>query len=233
MPRRSLHYAAKLLLSPITVPVRKGPQQGTRFSLTSGSHFWLGNYEPENAAMMERSLRPGDIAFDVGAHVGYFTIYMSRLVGPGGHVHCFEPRGINLRFLRRHLRVNRIENVTVHEACVGDSSRSARLETRQGGTGTAFLSESGDLPVRMVSLDDMIDRGELPVPKYIKVDVEGAETRVLRGAERLLSRHHPRLLVATHSPELFSECSEVLREYGYDVDSLFNKELIAVPPRAA
>lgn len=231
--KKAIHDWGKLLLSPITVPVRQGPQKGTRWILSTSSHFWRGTFELENAASMQRWIRPGEVAYDIGAHVGYFSVYMSRLVGSQGTVYAFEPRGINLRFLRRHLRINGCPNVVITEACVGDRSGAAKMETRQGGTGTAFVSDTGDLDVTMVCIDELVGGGQLPAPDYMKIDVEGAETKVLRGARRTLCEHRPRLIVATHSPELMDQCSQLLRDCGYDLDVLVDREIVAVPQKCA
>ena len=79
----------------------------------------------------------------------------------------------------------------------------------------------------------MVESGELPIPSFIKIDVEGAELLVLRGAERLLRRHRPTLVLSTHSDDLDRTCLERLSEFGYDVEHLESDVLIAKSKFAA
>ena len=88
------------------------------------------------------------MVLDVGAHVGYFTLIMSRRVGPGGEVHAFEPRKLNRRFLKTHLRLNAADNVRVYSLSIGDRVGPVRFETRTG-SGTGHVSDSGNVTVRM------------------------------------------------------------------------------------
>lgn len=217
--RRAFHEFVKQLLSPIMLPIRSGPLKGKRWIATSGSAFIAGRYEPEKTAALADTVRAGDIVYDVGAHVGYFTVLMSQTVGADGRIYAFEPRPLNQRFLARHLRVNRCDNVEVFHLSVGDRDGPARLETRTG-TGTGHVAEDGDLEVDMVSIDAMVGNGHLPPPTFIKIDVEGGELRVLEGARHVLETHRPRMVLATHSDELDNLCRALLMPLGYTMTDI-------------
>ena len=85
-------HATKWLLSPIMLKIRSGPLAGKKWKVSSGIRFIKGTYELKNVEAIQKILREEDIAYDVGAHVGYFSVLMGDLVGDGGKVIAFEPR---------------------------------------------------------------------------------------------------------------------------------------------
>ncbi len=204
----------KYLVAPLTFRIREGPLKGARWSPASGVRFIRGDFKAEKSQAMDRLLKPGHVVYDVGAHVGYTTVLASRRVGSGGHVVAFEPRGINLRFLRVHLKANGVENVRVVTSAVGRETGRASFDARRG-SGTGRLSASGAATVPVLALDDLLAVEDLRPPDFIKVDVEGGEVGVLEGGMEFLRRHEPRLFLATHGPEVEARCLEILRELGY------------------
>lgn len=212
-PRKTKHRI-KELFAPLMLPIRGGPLRGLRWSVATGLPFLRGTYEPGKVEAMTEYLRPGDVVYDVGAHVGYFTAVASRLVGPEGRVLAFEPRPLNLGLLRRHVERNGLENVRVLDAAVGDTAGEGRFRD-DTGSGTGHLTTGDGIPVRVVVLDDLVRRGELPPPTAIKVDVEGGETAVLRGAESILADHRPTLFLATHGDAVERECLAMIEGLGY------------------
>ena len=161
-------------------------------------------------------IRAGSVYFDVGAHIGYYSVMASDLVGPEGRVISFEPRRLNLSYLRSHLRMNRCTNVQVIPAAVGERPGECRFETRIG-TGLGYVSDTGNRRVDMVSLDDLVGSGKLPPPDVIKIDVEGGEMGVLKGATELLRRHRPITVVSTHGDAIREECVAYLEGEGFQV----------------
>jgi FkbM family methyltransferase len=194
-----------------------------------------GSYEPEQTRMFEAHVRPGDTVLDVGAHVGYYTLLSAVLAGPRGSVWAFEPNPRNCAFLRRHAEINGCANVRVTEAAVSDAAGRARVDFGTG-SGTGHLAGDGAIEVETVRLDDFVrERGIAPTA--VKVDVEGAERRVLDGARETLARHRPVLFLSTHGAGVHKECLALLREAGYgfrpilgsDVES--TPELLCLPER--
>ncbi len=219
-------YLMKTLLSPFTARIRAGALQGRRWVIASGSRFVKGTYEPIQSAAFQGLIQPGQVVFDVGAHVGYYTVLSSVLAGPSGQVIAFEPLPANLKYLRRHLKLNACDNVRILTNCVGEGSSIARFDDSRG-TGVGHLANEGSFEVQVRSLDEMVESGELPIPQFLKIDVEGAELLVLKGAERLLRRHHPTLVLSTHSDDLDRACLQRLSEFGYDVEHLEPDVLVA------
>lgn len=232
----SVRHLAKRLLTPVTMRIRGGPLAGLRWSPASGSHFIRGDYEPYNVPAFLEAVNPGDVVYDVGAHVGYFTAIASLRAGPHGQVVAFEPRPVNVALLRRHVRVNDLENVTIVDAGVGRSSGMTRFEEGTG-SGTGRISATGQRSVKVVRLDDVASEGRFPEPDFIKIDVEGGELDVLEGARRLLSSVRPRLLLGIHGPEMRQKCGALLDELGYEwralrpEDPAGNLDVLAVPLR--
>jgi FkbM family methyltransferase len=195
-----------------------------------------GTYEPEQTALFEQLIRPGQTVLDVGANVGYYTLLASVLVGPEGRVHAFEPEPRNAGFLRRHAQINRRRNVTVQQAAVSDRAGTGRFDFGSG-TGTGHLADAGALEVRTVRLDDYCAEHGL-APSAIKIDVEGAEMSVLQGARGTLERHRPILFLSTHGAEAHRASLAFLRGLGYGVRPILGgdveatSEVLATPAGA-
>lgn len=160
------------------------------------------------------SLRPGDRVWDIGAHKGYVTMAAARVVGPGGGVTAFEPSSINLWFLRRHIAWNRLGNVTVVPVAVSDREGHALF----GGTGSsiAFKVGTGDETVELRTIASLIEHDGLPMPAVIKIDVEGSEAAVLRGAGEHLAGVR-RVFISIHGRSLYDECRAILLDRGFRV----------------
>jgi FkbM family methyltransferase len=193
----------------------------------------LGTYEPEQTALFERWLRPGDTVLDVGAHVGYYTLVAATLVGGLGRVWAFEPNPANARFLREHVRINKLEHVAIEQLAVSDREGTARF-ARGSGSGTGHLDEGGALEVPTVSLDGFCARHRV-APAAIKIDVEGAELAVLEGAGDVIRRHRPVIFLSTHGPRVHAQCLALLRAAGYTLSAILGSdvehtsELLCVP----
>ena len=220
---KSARKILKWALKGITVTVRRGPLKGKGWHLTTRSRFWQGRYEPHQTRLFVETVKPGDVVYDVGAHVGYYSVLASTLVGDSGHVVGFEPVPANLHYLRRHLQINGCQNVTVIEACVAEAEGVSHFETR--GTGMGHIWEDGKLTVRTVSLDELVQAGKIPPPDCIKIDVEGAEYSVLQGAQALRARTYPTILLSLHGAQRRQQCFESLPARGYQLFPLGEEPL--------
>jgi len=217
---RALRAPLRLLPRSLVVPILQGPLRGDLWILGSSNHgCWLGSYELPKQRAIWAAIRPGDIVFDIGANVGFYTLLAARGVGSGGRVVAFEPEPKNVELLRSHVRINRLSNVEVIPAAVSRDTGPARFQ--RGGSGaTGALSTSGELQVDAVSLDDLFAAGRIPAPALIKMDIEGGEHQALLGGQGLLARSRPLLFLATHSPEIHSSCVSLLQSWGYIAEGL-------------
>jgi len=227
------HPIGKLLRLPLrlvptdtVVPVFTGELRGGKWLTTSATHgCWLGTYEREKQRAFAAAVEPTMTVFDIGANVGFYTLIASRLVGPRGRVVAFEPLPRNVDYLRRHVSMNAASNVTVIEAAVAERGGTGMLKEGSGPAEGA-LSSCGDVMVRLVALDLLTD---LPAPDVMKIDVEGAEFEVLRGAAATLRTHRPTIFLATHGVRPNRDCIGMLLSYGYRLANIGNMadELIA------
>jgi len=209
--------------------IRSGPLRGHHWVVASGVHgYWLGTYEGEMQYAVAHTVAPGGVFFDVGAHAGYYSLLAAALVTAAGRVAAFEPDARNIGHLKEHLRLNDAGNVAVIEAAVADRSGHARFAPEASGFGGA-LSETGAIDVATVSLDDLVDAGRLPAPHYLKIDVEGAEFRVLRGARKILEAVRPTIFLAVHDSEAAALCQGALTALGYAIRPIARDALVCMP----
>ncbi len=229
---RVLRFPLRFIPPEMSMPIVQGRLRGTRWIVGTGVHgHWLGSYEYNTRRVFEKTVSKGGIVFDIGANVGFYTLLASVLVGPQGRVFAFEPVPSNLFYLRKHLRINAITNVEVIEAAVSECGGTASFE--EGPTSRrGHISSQGKLQVKTVSLDELILRGETPVPDYIKMDVEGGEMLVLWGAKSMLANRRPTLFLTTHGPSLHQQSCQFLDSLGYQLEEIVHdggieRELLA------
>jgi FkbM family methyltransferase len=148
--------------------------------------YLFGTWEPDLAAFLRRRLRPGDSFVDVGANIGCVSALASRLVGPRGTVVAIEPSPALIAALQDTLTRNDLTNVRLVAAAVSDRDHELPLfagpSHNIGATATVAhrgLREQGR--VRAAPLGSLVTREELATARLIKIDVEGAEDRVLAG----------------------------------------------------
>lgn len=214
---KALRMPLRLIPANAPVPILQGPLRGKLWVKGSSDNgCWLGSFEYDKQRLMSSMLHAGDTVYDVGANVGYYTLLASHKVGPTGRVVAFEPLHVNVRVVQRHLRLNRLRNVSVHEVAVSDHDGRARFAPHASNA-MGKLSDSGTVEVATVSLDSLTNAAQLQDPNLIKIDVEGAEVGVLRGAAQLLGRARPAILLATHGAAIHRECCDFLRNIGYSL----------------
>jgi FkbM family methyltransferase len=183
---------------------------------------------------LQQELKAGDVVYDIGANVGFYSLLASVMIGEAGYVYSFEPSPENLREFSRHLEMNHIGNCTVVAAAVSSSDGNAIFDPSADRC-TGRLSLNGSLCVRTVALDGLVSRKEIRPPNLMKIDIEGAELECLRGASNVIQDSRPIIFLATHGPEIHSACTELLAKWNYHLTSLNGKpvesadELIARP----
>jgi FkbM family methyltransferase len=199
--------------------IRSGPLRGYRWIAGSAPHgSWLGTYESHVQRLFCERVRPGDIVFDIGANVGFFSLLASKLVGPKGRVYAFEPLPRNLSYIEQHLRLNAVTNVTVKPIAIASTSGTASFGDGENES-QARLSEKGEHHVTTASLDDLVANGT-PRPAFIKMDIEGAEFDALRGAPILLSSAGLTIVLSTHGHEQQGRCWSALEHTQFHLELL-------------
>lgn len=165
--------------------------------------FAYGSWEPEVVRSIQKHVKPKSRVLDIGAQSGFYSLLLSRLVGPEGMVFAFEPLPANFRILEENVRLNNIQNVTIRGEAVSEHSGKIRFEFPHEEpslvAGPIFESDDlGTFQVPSVSLDDFVRETGHSI-QFIKMDVEGAETAILRGAVESLKAFHPPMIIELHS----------------------------------
>jgi FkbM family methyltransferase len=168
-------------------------RNGLAHALLEGSPWEGVPWEADEQAVMRALVRGGDVVIDIGANIGLHTALLADLVGPAGHVHAFEPNAGLLHALRR--TAVHAGNVTIHPCGLSEKAeqRTFYIPEDQSMASLADWTDGRVGAVQPVScdfdvLDDLVRRGKVGVPRFVKCDVEGAETFVFRGARETLDR---------------------------------------------
>lgn len=157
--------------------------------------------EPDLLAL-RKLIGPGSHCFDVGANIGVYTRELSALAGPQGRVKAFEPVPETFVALSNNVRRLGLTNVEVFNAAISDHHGRVAMSVpmRDDGTPNLYRAQVGEGDaVPCFPLDSVLERVD-----FIKIDVEGHEFEVLKGAAELLRAHRPQLLVETEQPAVFS-----------------------------
>ncbi len=188
-------------------------------------HLWF--LEDEVAGLAEH-VGPGAVCLDVGAEYGLYTWALAGLVGPAGHVHAVEPQPGPSTFVDTTRRLLRAGNVTVHRTALGDAAGGgvlalprrrllpvhgrAFLTTGADGLGSnAEFGRHEDVPVAVTTVDDLVGALDLDRLDVVKVDIEGAEARLLAGARGTLAAFRPVLMLELEDRHLARFATTVAR----------------------
>jgi len=160
------------------------------------------------------------VVFDIGAHIGLCSMPVSRVIGESGTVYAFEPSKTNMDCLSKNLGYNNIDNVKLMPFLVGEKSgmKVPFHESDEVAGMNSIARYKGDDTYKItyreqVSIDDFCADHHI-IPEIIKIDVEGAESKVLRGAENVLKNCRPLIVLSVHPKHL--------RLLGDSVDHLKN-----------
>jgi len=231
---------ARRALTPPAEPVRfgwhtiqQGPAAGCRVLLPQGAAISeaivSGRYERAVLDVIEALLQPGDVCYDIGGHYGYYTLSLANLC-PQGVVHTFEPVREHADRIREAATRSSLHHVTVHAEAVAGKVGSMDLQIAGEGNddSMAYLEDYGgvDTPaarehypafsrrtVATTTLDQISQ--QLPAPRFIKIDAEGAEAAIVEAGRTLLKQTRPRLLIELHGIHEALRCAETLQSVDY------------------
>jgi FkbM family methyltransferase len=189
-----------------------------------GQWYAYWGFREEHSILFAEFCRGASVVIDVGANVGTSALIASQAVGTDGRVVAIEPDPLNYQRLREHLDLNGISNVTPLQIGLSDEAGEMRLEVPDAhNRGTARLTAGPGTVVRVTTLDALVADESLERVDAIKIDVEGWETHVIRGASHILRAFRPRLYVELADQHLrgagssAAELVGLIRSYGYDV----------------
>lgn len=224
-----LRFPLKLLPSDTVVPVLWGKLYGSKWIIGSLlPSCWLGSYEYLKQRIFCKLVTKNSIVYDVGAHVGFYTLLASRIVYPKGKVYAFEPVAANVKYLEKHVCLNGCTNVRIFEVAVSNKNGKAMFQTALSHPYTiGRLSTNGNLKVNTVRLDDFIIENNLDYPDFIKMDIEGGELKALKGAAAVISKKKPAFFLGTHGKNVHIECCNFLLSLGYTLHPIKGKSVWA------
>jgi FkbM family methyltransferase len=208
------------------VRVRAGLAKGARWTLLPYSAYWRGTYEPDvDHAVQQLGDLTGAACWDLGTHYGIYTVGLARAVGPTGQVAAFEPDPVSFARCHRHVIMNGLSWVRMFPVAVSEESGQAELfKYSDFGTPITHLPYEGEkgvgatrVPVRTVALDALVQSGEIRLPRFVKIDIEGHGAKAVRGAVESIREARPWIVMAFHSPEEYEGTRECLETLGYSL----------------
>jgi FkbM family methyltransferase len=173
---------------------------------SSAAAYVLGTFKPEVQSFLSANVKVGNVFYDVGANVGFFSLLAARLIGPEGKVISFEPLPDNLLNLRENVKRNQFRNVQILPLALGAANEEEVFQVSERPTWGKLKSVGSEPPDKYLSdikvsvrrLDDLISEGVIQPPDFVKIDVEGAEVDVVEGAKETLALYGPTLIIELH-----------------------------------
>jgi FkbM family methyltransferase len=203
------------------VPLEDGASVAVDLRTPHGRRLFAYGFCEPAARAMRSLLRPGDVMIDAGANIGLFTVLAATRVGPRGRVIACEPSPATMELLRDNVGRNGFDWVELQEVALADEPGRLEMHVFEPGSGfssfaPAETSGSSRIEVPVTTLDEVacefLDRARL-----VKLDVEGAELRALRGAQALFMRARPDFIVELEPEHLERQGSSLA-----DLQALFD-----------
>ena len=199
-------------------------------NLANSEHQYLYFYGTHDeryvVTKLLKIIKPGDVCWDIGANIGFYTCFLASQVGDSGTVVAFEPASRTYGYLHENVSLNQFTNVTVVNKGLGDKTEQRHLyyseaELTEGTASLMYVnSRMASERVTLDTIDNFVR--EMPVPDFIKIDVEGYQLEVLRGGENCLKTHAPFLMaelkdVGETNRALFREIEDYVADLGYQL----------------
>lgn len=210
----------RLLPKELPLLVPRGILKGKKWVIGSADlGCWFGSYESKNQKILLETVKNGDIVYDIGANVGFFTLFFEKL---GASVYAFEPLSRNYRYLLKHRELNHSSFFHVR-AAISDANSVGKISENYRNPSQACLSDEGE-KVLIFAIDEIIKQG-LPKPDFLKIDAEGNELKILQGAAETLKAGVKILCEGGEKEKKFlSELGYQIKETGNGSDFFAFKE---------
>lgn len=243
--KKLLHFSLikfnRYILGKQFMPIFSGPLKGFIWSTSSNYDYLTGEYEdPDVLQAFFSWLQPDSVFYDLGANVGYYAFLAEQRI-TSGMIYSFEPIPRNIEMFNKHIALNKdkikTERISLHPFAISDSEKEVLFSNDdsaiEGNTyvkdTSRFRNAGNIMKIKSYSIDGLVEKGFKP-PDVIKIDVEGAEYDVLKGAINTLRSRKPNILLATHDchlPGVKDKCIELLQSLGYNLQhtGYFNKHV--------
>jgi len=187
----------------------------SNFAYVQGSKMYLddffktvsinGVYEETQTEVIKKILKKGEIVLDVGAHIGYYTLLFSKLIGDKGKVFAFEPGPDNFALLKKNVEINGYRNVVLENKAISDKNGKTKLFLAEKNTGDNRIFDNGEyhqsLDVDTITLDDYFKNNRFGNQiSLIKMDIQGSEGKAINGMTNLLQKNRNLKLITEFWP---------------------------------
>ena len=215
----------------LDVSVLSGPLKGYKINIQSLNSYILGLFENDAVDYLPDNNTDGKAIYDIGAHIGYFSMIFAQR---SSKVYAFEPMPQNQNTIKKHLALNKVDNVELQKVALSDKVGTVQFTVNAGDNSNTYKSESPFLNKKEIRLStvevktDTVDNlifGEkkLLPPALLKIDVEGAEYDVLLGSKKTIDLYKPIILLSTHDVHVVGvskQCLLFLENSGYSSELL-------------
>jgi len=213
--------------------VHAGPAKGLWLKVDPRKEkpFLEGYHELAIQKALQQYLRDGDVFYDVGSHIGLLSLVAARMIGAKGEVQAFEAAPENIAAIEQHVQRNRFPQIRVNPVAVWSSTGRVSFHRPFLGSLRGVVVPAGDSTPNALDCDveattlDYFVNSHRP-PHVIKVDVEGAEPEVLRGADKVFNRYRPILICEVHNQEARTIVQEWLSTRGYAVEWMGERDTL-------
>jgi len=181
--------------------------------------YLTGSYEKGLLRILDKIVNPGDVIVDAGANIGLISIFCARKVKSNGLVLSFEPHPETFPILEKNIAINDLSQVLSINKALGSAKGNAKiysnLQINRGAASLVeFQEDSPSFDIEVVTLDTILKGRNIVKVNLLKIDVEGFEMEVLKGAKCVLS--------TDDAPIVVVECSNTRSNYNYSIEELFN-----------
>jgi len=180
-----------------------------------------GSREPYSTHIFRKELKRGMTVIDIGANIGYYCLIESSIIGEEGIVYAVEPSYQNIKYLVLNLLLNSCKNVIVRTIAIGDKNGSVTFKIVEDAPNLSRVATSKDetkFKVAMKTLDSFVEEEKIGHVDFIRMDVEGFECRILRGARKVLSSHLPKLFIEIH-PSMMTDYGDSIESFLQELSS--------------
>ena len=209
--------------------INAGPASGLNYPvcLPEDKLIWTGTYEIDFSQTLAKSVKPGDICYDIGGFRGFFSGVLA--LSGAKKVYIFEPFPRNCQQIQAVIDANpQMPALKLLSVAIGEQKGAAEFlvmpEASMGKLSSssfqADVQAQEKIVVPVETLDSLVKSGQLEKPNLIKIDVEGAEISVLRGSEQTLREYQPQLFIEIHSRSLAKDCFTFLQKLNYSITVL-------------
>lgn len=200
--------------------------------------YFYGTYERKETVLLKKLLTRGDVFWDVGASIGYYSLFAGVCVGPEGRVISFEPLPSAFHILSENLELNHMDHIQTIPSAVGKVVGTGTLYFEQDiANGVATLApatnQTASVSIPITTLDTYMNETQARVPTVVKADIEGAEGDLIEGGKKLLSCKTPPILFLEMEDENFIRCGtskskiqHALEQFGYSAYHIVRRKWV-------